>query len=332
MFINLLTAILCSWLQLYLMQPLMKKHGLNKPKLNDEKRFNKLTIQNKTLRSGGIAFISSTLIVLLINKTNVNINSFLIIFLCCLPLAFLGLIDDYYHIPKPIRFYFQLITSLTLLIISPLPKTIISLNFIISISLLIFLLISITGIINFINFMDGMDGLVAGCMIIILFSAGIKTSLSSYILVGALIGFLIWNWNPAKIFMGDVGSTFLGAIFCGTILHSNSWNNCFELVLIATPLLADAFLCIPRRYLHGEPIFREPHKLHLYQRLNQAGWSHAKVSSIYIVGTFCLSLAYLIGNSYTLYFIALSELAFGFYLDKYIAIPFAKAISEQSQE
>ena len=130
--------------------------------------------------------------------------------------------------------------------------------------------------------------------------------------------------------MGDVGSTFLGSMFCGTILHSNNWNTCLELLIIATPLLADALICIPRRYFHGQPIFREPHKLHLYQRLYQAGWSHSRVSCLYIFGTLCLSICYLFGNLFTLYLFASAEIAYGLYLDKYVAVPFKKAISSQS--
>jgi len=330
MIINLFASLILSWLLLYLIQPLMRRYGLNKPKYNDEKRDLNLNLINKTLRGGGIAFIISTLIIVLLNKSNIEIASFLRVIISCIPLAIVGLIDDYYHIPKPIRFFFQLITASILLIISPLTNNIY--GHILSIPIIIFLVIAITGIINFINFMDGMDGLIAGCMIVILITLGIKTSLSTNILVAALIGFLIWNWSPAKIYMGDVGSTFLGAMFCGIILHSNNWNTCLGLLTLATPLLADAFICIPRRYLHGQPIFREPHKLHLYQRLNQAGWSHSRVSCLYILGTLSLSICYLFGNLYTLYFFAFAELGYGFYLDKYVAYPFKEAISHQSKK
>lgn len=328
--INFFSSLIFSWFILFLVQPLMRKYGLNKPKYNDEKRDLDVTITNKTLRGGGLAFIISTLFIVLLNKSNVEIESFLRILISCIPLASLGLIDDYYHIPKPIRFFFQLITSSILLIVSPLTNNIY--DHLLSIPLIIFLVIAITGITNFINFMDGMDGLIAGCMIVILISIGIKTSLPLYILVAALVGFLIWNWSPAKIYMGDVGSTFLGALFCGTLLHSQNWDTCLGLLLIATPLLADALICIPRRYLNGQPIFREPHKLHLYQRLNQAGWGHSKVSCLYILGTLFLSISYLFGNLYILYLVAFAELGFGLYLDKYVAYPFKRAISSQSKK
>lgn len=65
----------------------------------------------------------------------------------------------------------------------------------------------ITAIINFTNFMDGLDGLVAGCGVLLM------ASTSSWAISGAIFGFLIWNWAPAKVFMGDIGSTYIGAVF-----------------------------------------------------------------------------------------------------------------------
>ena len=60
--------------------------------------------------------------------------------------------------------------------------------------------------------MDGLDGLIAGCLSITITALSIylDAPLPLWSLVGSLIGFLFWNWSPAKVFMGDVGSTFLG--------------------------------------------------------------------------------------------------------------------------
>ena len=73
----------------------------------------------------------------------------------------------------------------------------------------IFLLLLIIGtsIINFMNFMDGIDGLVCGCMIVIFSFMNIEIH---YLLpiIGTLIGFLFFNWEPSKVFMGDTGSLF----------------------------------------------------------------------------------------------------------------------------
>jgi len=111
--------------------------------------------------------------------------------------------------------------------------------------------------------------------------------------VGALLGFLLWNWSPAKVFMGDVGSTFLGAVFAGLVLQASSWPQALALLLVAMPLLADACLCVPRRLLAGQRVFQD-HRLHLFQRLHQAGWPHARVSLTYIAATAVLAVALLL--------------------------------------
>ena len=74
------------------------------------------------------------------------------------------------------------------------------------------LLISVTAVINF-TFMDGLDGLVAGSMAVSMTAIALHLSAPWPIwsLVGSLFGFL-WNWSPAQVFMGDVSSTFLGAV------------------------------------------------------------------------------------------------------------------------
>ena len=142
--------------------------------------------------------------------------------------------------------------------------------------------------------------------------------------VGSLLGFLIWNWSPAKVFMGDVGSTFLGAVYSGLVLQASSWTDAFGYLLVATPLLSDAFICVLRRLSAGQPVF-QAHRLHLYQRLHQAGWSHSYVSLTYISATIVLSVALLIGGWSWVFCCALVELLTGLWLDQKIAVPFEVA-------
>ena len=66
--------------------------------------------------------------------------------------------------------------------------------------------------------------------------------------------------------------------------QASSWTEAFGYLLVATPLLADACLCVPRRLLAGQRVF-QAHRLHLFQRLQQAGWPHARVSLTYIAAT-----------------------------------------------
>ena len=74
--------------------------------------------------------------------------------------------------------------------------------------------------------MDGSDGLVAGCMFVffLIINYKLNSNLSIVILLGSLATFIYWNWNPAKIFMGDIGSTFLGAVLAGTMIQANNFE------------------------------------------------------------------------------------------------------------
>ena len=118
--------------------------------------------------------------------------------------------------------------------------------------------------------------------------------------------------------MGDMGSTFLGTIYISSVLDAPSIEDSLSLMLIATPIFADAFLCVLRRYIAGHNVF-DSHKSHLYQRLNQAGMSHSKVTILYILGTLFLSLVYLSLGFIALFMSAIFVIIIGFWLDKNVA-------------
>ena len=141
-------------------------------------------------------------------------------------------------------------------------------------------------------------------------------------LVGALLGFLFWNWSPSKVFMGDVGSTFLGSIFAGLALQALTWPEVLGLLLVCTPLMADACFCVLRRYFAGQHIF-QAHCLHLFQRLHQAGWTHEQVSITYILSTLILAVSLHFGGLLWVSAFAVLELLVGVWLDQRVALPFA---------
>jgi len=298
-----LLAAASSWLSLWLLFPLLSRRLLDQPSARSSH-------QLPTPRGGGAAFVlvGSIAVALL--------GSWLP--LLCLPLALVGFLDDRHNLPAALRYGVQVVTVLVLLLISPwhLP----------SIGLLPWLLLLIAGtaVINFTNFMDGLDGLVAGCMAVLFVVAALTGMPTLWPLVGALLGFLLWNWSPAKVFMGDVGSTFLGAVFAGVVLQQASFTAALGLLLVATPLLADACICVLRRLLAGQRVF-QAHRLHLFQRLHQAGWPHARVSSLYIGATAVLALALLWGGLPWLITLAAFELLLGIWLDQRVAVPFALA-------
>ncbi len=261
-----------------------------------------------------VAFACSTLALIPSGRPGLVFDSAAGLPIVALPLACVGFLDDRLNLPVTWRYSIQVATALVLILLSPLPLLWQALPL---------LLIAVTAVINFTNFMDGLDGLLAGCMVIALATvlSQLSVSWSSWGLVGALLGFLLWNWSPAKVFMGDVGSTFLGAVFAGLVLQAPTWPEAFAFLLVATPLLADACLCVVRRLMAGQCVF-EAHRLHLYQRLNQAGWSHSKVASAYLVSTAALAFALLYGGLQAVLLLAVLEVMLGFWLDQRVAISF----------
>ena len=113
-------------------------------------------------------------------------------------------------------------------------------------------------------------------------------------------------------------------MFAGLVLQATSWSESLGCLLLATPLLGDACLCVPRRLFAGQQVF-QAHRLHLFQRLNQAGWPHAQVSLLYIAATTALALAMLAGGWPWVFGLAVAELLLGVWLDQRVAVPFAVA-------
>lgn len=308
----LLISALTSWLVVWVLFPLLRRRLMDKP-------IARSSHQRPTPRGGGLVFVILTFIantLALFNGLPVVESSSAVLFLV-IPLAIVGFLDDCFNLSVVLRYAFQLATALLVILVSPLspPWPLIPL-----------LLFAVTAVINFTNFMDGLDGLVAGCMFVAISALAINLDAPwpFSTLAGSLLGFLVWNWSPAKVFMGDVGSTFLGAVFSGLVLQASSWPEAFGYLLLATPLLADACLCVPRRLLSGQRIF-QAHRLHLFQRLNQAGWSHASVSLTYLIATALLAMAMLAGGLPWLLSLSVTELLIGVWLDQRVAVPFAVA-------
>ena len=166
--------------------------------------------------------------------------------------------------------------------------------------------------------MDGIDGLVCGCMIVIFSFMNIEIH---YLLpiIGTLTGFLFFNWEPSKVFMGDSGSLFLGSYLSTLILGQNNFISILNSLILCSPILLDALTCILIRIRKKQNIL-QPHRLHLYQRLVSAGFSHSKVSSIYIASTFFLGLVYLTSNTILLVISLVIVISLGLHLNKNYAV------------
>ena len=153
-------------------------------------------------------------------------------------------------------------------------------------------LLWILGLTNAFNFMDGLDGLAASnAAIASAFFAVISHQqgslfiyLASLVLCAACLGFLAFNLPPARIFMGDVGSTFLGFTLAVMAIiaarYDRSHTSLFVVPLLLFHFIFDTAFSFLRRLLRGEPVLRA-HRTHLYQLLNQLGFSHGRVTLAY---------------------------------------------------
>jgi UDP-N-acetylmuramyl pentapeptide phosphotransferase/UDP-N-acetylglucosamine-1-phosphate transferase len=156
--------------------------------------------------------------------------------------------------------------------------------------------------VNAYNFMDGIDGLAAtqaviaglGWMAIAHFLGLSGIYLFCGVIAAAVAAFLIHNWNPAKVFMGDVGSAFLGFTLAAIpllVVHSSDRSDpylAFAAVLLLWPFVFDTVLTLLFRIAGGERIW-EAHRKHLYQRMVQRGYRHWAVTSIYGFGAALLT-------------------------------------------
>ena len=225
-------------------------------------------------------------------------------------ISIVSFLDDIYELSPKIRLVAQLLTAIFGLYFlggfKELDLFIISIDFPILTNL--FALILIVWYINLYNFLDGINGY-AGSEAVFLAIAGYFLFGGEYFLVltVAVLGFLYWNYNQAKIFMGDVGSTLLGynvAIF--TLYFGNqSSQNFWIWVILFSLFWFDATLTLIRRKRNGEKL-SQAHKKHAYQRLTQADWSHYKVTNFSILLNILLfCIVYFVPNIFVAFFISM---------------------------
>lgn len=200
-----------------------------------------------------------------------------------------GILDDRYSIPAQYRIVVHCIAALwALRILGGLPEIhiggeAISLGTVGSILGLLW----IVGMSNAYNFMDGIDGLAASEAVFVGFFGGLMLVMFgaqswgfvAFIVAASSAGFLMWNWHPAKIFMGDGGSVLLGYCFAVLAIATEQFAEfpLFIWTLLLAVFIVDAFLSTLRRIIMGERWF-EAHHTFAYQRLVEMGYSHAQVA------------------------------------------------------
>jgi UDP-N-acetylmuramyl pentapeptide phosphotransferase/UDP-N-acetylglucosamine-1-phosphate transferase len=150
--------------------------------------------------------------------------------------------------------------------------------------------------VNLYNFMDGIDGITGVETASLGFGVAIVATISgdavgtvpfALVLAAAALGFLVWNWHPAKLFLGDSGSIPLGFLTGGLLIQLALAGQFAAALILPAYYLADATITICHRALRREKIW-QAHRRHFYQRAVQGGRSHAQVSLAVLAGNLAL--------------------------------------------
>ena len=221
-----------------------------------------------TPRTGGLAIMAGVLVSWLF----MPINFYWILF--PLSLMIISLMDDIVHLSIKWRLLMQLLASAAFILVMLPPQ---------AWWLVTLMTLLITWMTNLYNFMDGSDGL-AGGMGLFGFAAyaiaaylrgDMPLALMNAAVSSACLAFLFFNFNPAKIFMGDSGSIPLGFL-AGSIGAYGYFNGLWPVwfpVLVFSPFIIDATVTLLKRQLVGEKVW-QAHRSHYYQHLVQLGWGH----------------------------------------------------------
>jgi UDP-N-acetylmuramyl pentapeptide phosphotransferase/UDP-N-acetylglucosamine-1-phosphate transferase len=218
-------------------------------------------------------------------------------------IALVGLIDDRFGLPVVLRLILQFVAAGLVVFRAggleqlPLPHP---LNVWLGFLAMPAALVWMVGVTNLYNFLDGIDGhaglqgAIAGLGIALFHPDGFYLA-AGMAIAGACAGFLLHNWHPAKIFMGDVGSATLGFILASLpfqLHHPALQHEAVIFVVICLWFfLSDGVFTILRRLIRGERIW-EAHRTHLYQRLVISGLRHDQVvSKVMTGGAFLMALA-----------------------------------------
>lgn len=259
-----------------------------------------------TPRGGGVGILFGLLLGLLAARLafpeSVSRAAAVLVGLALL-VGLVGLVDDRGGLPASLRLILHLMaaTSLVHLVgpISTLPLPV-PLSFALAtpFASVLMTVIWVAGITNFFNFMDGVDGLAGGqavvsCIGIAVAGWSADATVVACAIAGAAAGFLFYNWPPAKIFMGDVGSGAIGFLLAGLPLLAPAQRRSEAVLAVALGLtffILDPLLTLVRRALSRRPLM-QAHREHLYQRLIPAGTSGSRVTQALMAGAGVLALA-----------------------------------------
>ncbi|MCR6672064.1 glycosyltransferase family 4 protein [Devosia ginsengisoli] len=204
-------------------------------------------------------------------------------------IAVLGLADDRWSLPATLRLLVQLIlvSILVIALTSPWQTG----NVMGAVLMAALLIVAGVWWVNLYNFMDGIDGF-AGAQAVFMLAAALLLAaqaanqpwthalgLLALSAIAATLAFLALNWPPAKIFMGDVGSTFLGFLILAIAIATSKlgWLSLWQWSILGVAFAADATVTLLRRFRDGKNVF-QAHRSHTYQRVSRLLGGHRTVT------------------------------------------------------
>ena len=292
--INIILMILTSFIFVALIIPFIKRIAIHVGALDipDKRKVHKEPMP----RLGGLGMYLGFLLGYMIFGTPSSIMNSILIGSFIIVLT--GVVDDIKPLKASVKFLGQLVAALIVvfyggLVMYRLTAFGFSVNFgILSYPLTVFFIL---GCINCINLIDGLDGLAGGISAIYFLTIGFIAAIQgkygldtvlTFVMLGSTLGFLVHNFYPAKIFMGDSGSMFLGFIISVIALlgfkNVTMTSLIIPLLVLAIPIL-DTLFAIIRRLLKGESI-STPDKFHIHHQLLRRNFSQkTTVLIIYVV-------------------------------------------------
>lgn len=256
-----------------------------------------------TPRGGGLAFVICVLTAMVIAEYP-WINKPLISLELVIPaafVAFLGFMDDRQGLSPKLRLFGHFAAAIVALYLFGGMPSIALFNWILPAGILLDILavLYLVWLINLYNFMDGIDGLAAveaicvcaGACLLYFLNGHYQLIFLPFSLLVAVSGFLIWNFPPARIFMGDAGSVFLGFILGLFSIQSAFFNPGFfyAWLILSGVFIVDATVTLIRRWITGRGLFK-PHRSHAYQKASLLFNGHLPVT----LGVLCINLLWLL--------------------------------------
>lgn len=319
--LGLMLGFVLSLVAAVILIPLLKKlHvGQSVSKLINERHLKK----DGTPTIGGLIFIIPTILIMLILylRGSIEFNSNLIILIFVfLSYGALGFIDDFlkvkYHnnngLSIGIKFLLQTVIAVIFYIIyrnnggdSNLVISSLGINVSLGWAFGLFILLVLVGTTNAVNISDGLDGLAGGLSVVAIMAYGViawgskwisgyqEIAIFAFVLCGAILGFLVFNTHPAKVFMGDTGSLALGgALATIAILTKHELSLLLIGGVFVVETLSSAIQIIAIRKFHKKVFLKAP----LHHHFEELGWEETDIVKLFwVVGLFLAMIGIIYG-------------------------------------